>query len=62
MAHVNPGRVVSSASDEILRRSEQEGVLRKSFLRNGEYLDQVLWTILDCEWSEPQARPRPVVN
>ncbi len=40
----------------------QEGVLRKSFLRNGEYLDQVLWTILDGEWSEPQARPRPVVN
>jgi ribosomal-protein-alanine N-acetyltransferase len=40
----------------------QEGVLRKSFLRNGEYLDQVLWTILECEWSEPQARPRPVVN
>jgi RimJ/RimL family protein N-acetyltransferase len=40
----------------------QEGVLRKSFLRNGEYLDQVLWTILDCEWSEPQPRPRPVVN
>jgi hypothetical protein len=21
--------------------------LRKSFLRNGEYLDQALWTILD---------------
>lgn len=40
----------------------QEGVLRKSFLRNGEYHDQVLWTILDGEWSEPQARPRPVVN
>jgi RimJ/RimL family protein N-acetyltransferase len=28
----------------------QEGVLRKSFLRNGEYLDQVLWTILDEDW------------
>ena len=28
----------------------QEGVLRKSFLRNGEYLDQVLWTILDSDW------------
>ena len=28
----------------------QEGVLRKSFLRNGEYLDQVLWTILDDDW------------
>jgi ribosomal-protein-alanine N-acetyltransferase len=40
----------------------QEGVLRKSFLRNGEYLDQVLWTILDEEWSEPQPLPRPVVN
>jgi RimJ/RimL family protein N-acetyltransferase len=24
-----------------------EGILRKSFLKNGEYLDQVLWTILD---------------
>ncbi|HXW06320.1 MAG TPA: GNAT family protein [Vicinamibacterales bacterium] len=28
----------------------QEGVLRKSFLRNGEYLDQTLWTILAEEW------------
>lgn len=28
----------------------QEGVLRKSFLRNGEYLDQHLWTILDEDW------------
>ena len=40
----------------------QEGVLRKSFLRNGQYLDQVLWTILDCEWQAPQPRPKPVVN
>ena len=40
----------------------QEGVLRKSFLRNGEYLDQVLWAILDCEWQEPQPRPAPRVN
>jgi len=28
----------------------QEGILRKSFLRNGEYLDQTLWTILDEDW------------
>jgi [ribosomal protein S5]-alanine N-acetyltransferase len=28
----------------------QEGVLRKSFLKNGEYLDQALWTILDEDW------------
>jgi ribosomal-protein-alanine N-acetyltransferase len=29
----------------------QEGVLRKSFLKNGEYLDQALWTILHEEWN-----------
>ena len=28
----------------------QEGILRKSFLRNGEYIDQALWTILDEDW------------
>jgi len=28
----------------------QEGVLRKAFLRNGEYLDQALWTIIDEDW------------
>jgi len=30
----------------------QEGVLRRSFLRNGEYLDQALWTILQDEWMQ----------
>jgi len=29
-----------------------EGILRRSFLRNGEYLDQALWTILCNEWNE----------
>jgi len=33
----------------------QEGVLRKSFLRNGEYLDQVLWTIIDEDWRTSKA-------
>src|SRR3954452_3928862 len=28
----------------------QEGVLRKSFLKDGEYLDQTLWTILAEDW------------
>lgn len=28
----------------------QEGILRKSFLRNGQYHDQTLWTILDEDW------------
>jgi ribosomal-protein-alanine N-acetyltransferase len=29
----------------------QEGILRRSFLRHGEYLDQILWTILDEDWN-----------
>ncbi|MBI2222599.1 MAG: GNAT family N-acetyltransferase [Acidobacteria bacterium] len=33
----------------------QEGILRKSFLRHGEYLDQILWTILDEDWSRGRA-------
>jgi RimJ/RimL family protein N-acetyltransferase len=28
----------------------QEGILRRSFLRNGEYIGQALWTILDDDW------------
>jgi [ribosomal protein S5]-alanine N-acetyltransferase len=28
----------------------QEGVLRKSFLRDGEYLDQVLYAMLEVDW------------
>jgi [ribosomal protein S5]-alanine N-acetyltransferase len=28
----------------------QEGLLRKSFLKNGEYLGQALWTILQEDW------------
>jgi len=34
----------------------QEGVLRRSFLRNGEYHDQALWTILAGEWDDRRAR------
>ena len=32
-----------------------ECVLRRSFLRNGEYLDQALWTILQDEWLRAKA-------
>lgn len=28
----------------------QEGVLRRSFLKNGQFLDQMLWSILAEEW------------
>jgi RimJ/RimL family protein N-acetyltransferase len=30
----------------------QEGVLRRSFLRDGEYLDQMLWTVLEADWRQ----------
>jgi len=32
-----------------------ECVLRRSFLRNGEYLDQTLWTILAEDWMQAKA-------
>jgi RimJ/RimL family protein N-acetyltransferase len=32
-----------------------EGVLRRSFLRNGEHLDQALWTIHSEEWLQAKA-------
>jgi RimJ/RimL family protein N-acetyltransferase len=28
-----------------------EGVLRRSFLWQGQYQDQVLWSILDSDWT-----------
>jgi ribosomal-protein-alanine N-acetyltransferase len=39
----------------------QECVLPRSFLRNGEYLDQVLWSILAEEWLEAKAMAGPVI-
>lgn len=38
----------------------QEGLLRKSFYRNGEYLDQALWTILDEDWQMKSVWSGPV--
>jgi RimJ/RimL family protein N-acetyltransferase len=40
----------------------QEGVLRKSFLRNGEYLDQTLWTILDEDWRRAKSVWGPKIH
>ena len=41
----------------------QEGVLRRSFLRNGEYLDQALWSIIADEWRAKAVwGPRIVVH
>lgn len=33
----------------------QEGVLRRAFLREGQYVDQVLWSILDEDWRHTRA-------
>jgi RimJ/RimL family protein N-acetyltransferase len=38
----------------------QEGLLRKSFLRNGEYLDQVLYAIVDDDWRYSREMARPI--
>jgi ribosomal-protein-alanine N-acetyltransferase len=40
----------------------QEGVLRRSFLRNERYHDQVLWSILDSEWRQAKAVWGPKVH
>ena len=37
-----------------------EGVLRKSFLRNGEYLDQVLYTIIEDDWRASREAVTPL--
>ena len=34
--------------------ASREGLLQKSFLRNGEHHDQALWTILGDEWRDVQ--------
>ncbi|MBW8861436.1 MAG: GNAT family N-acetyltransferase [Acidobacteria bacterium] len=48
---------VNGRGNAALRKigATREGVLRKSFLRNGEYLDQSLWTILGEDWLEAKA-------
>lgn len=33
----------------------QEGILRRSFQRNGRYFDQILWSILKDDWRQAKA-------
>jgi ribosomal-protein-alanine N-acetyltransferase len=40
----------------------QEGLLRRSFLRNGQYHDQVLWGILADDWRLQRLTQRPVTT
>ncbi len=37
----------------------QEGVLRRSFLRHGEYLDQALWSVLADDWRDVRSDVGP---
>lgn len=39
-----------------------EGVLRRSFLRHGEYIDQHLWSILDSEWRAQHSPRSATIN
>jgi RimJ/RimL family protein N-acetyltransferase len=40
----------------------QEGVLRRSVRRRGEYFDQVLWSILEEDWGEHWVSTAPRVH
>jgi RimJ/RimL family protein N-acetyltransferase len=40
----------------------QEGVLRRSLRRSGEYLDQVLWSLLKDDWGEHWVSTEPRVH
>ena len=40
----------------------QEGILRRSFLRDGRYHDQVLWSILAEDWRLQRIGQAPVVH
>ena len=40
----------------------QEGVLRRSFLRNGQYHDQVLWSVLAEDWRLMRAGTQVAVH
>jgi RimJ/RimL family protein N-acetyltransferase len=40
----------------------QEGILRRAVRRRGEYVDQVLWSVLKDDWSERPAPSAPRVH
>jgi ribosomal-protein-alanine N-acetyltransferase len=40
----------------------QEGVLRRSFLRHGQYHDQVMWSLLAEDWRAERVQRKPSVH
>ena len=55
--------VVNGRGNGALRKigAVQEAVLRRSFLSNGQYIDQTLWSILDSDWRQGKALWGPQV-
>ena len=55
--------VVNGRGNGALRKigAVQEAVLRRSFLSNGQYIDQTLWSILDSDWRQGKAHWGPQV-
>jgi ribosomal-protein-alanine N-acetyltransferase len=49
--------VVNGRGNGALRKigAFQEAVLRRSFLCDGKYIDQTLWSILDSDWRQSKA-------
>jgi ribosomal-protein-alanine N-acetyltransferase len=56
--------VANGRGNAALRKlgATQEGVLRKSFQRQGQYLDQVLWGIVATEWTYLRSAALPQVH
>ena len=50
--------VTNAPGNSALRKlgAVREGLVRKSFLRHGEFLDQSLWTVIADEWRDAQLR------
>jgi RimJ/RimL family protein N-acetyltransferase len=59
-----PAATANGRGNGALRKigAVQEGVLRKSFLRDGEYLDQILWTLLDDDWRRSRSEWKTTVH
>lgn len=55
--------VVNGRGNGALRKigAVQEAVLRRSFLCDGTYIDQTLWSILDSDWRQTKAVSGPQV-
>lgn len=55
--------VINGRGNGALRKmgAVQEGILRRSFIKNGQQLDQVLWSILAEDWRQSKAACGPKV-